>query len=325
MRETKNFWNRKKVAVFGGSGFIGSHIVEELVRRDAIVTAVVRKKDDEHLENLRFVLYKIKVLEADLLDAKACEKAVAGQDIIINAAAVDGGSKFKAKYPFKIFHDNVLIALNILSALNEKVEQYIQISSAAIYYSSNVLESETKETADYAFPPVDASYAYSWSKIFTEIICRFHSQRFGTKILIIRPLNIFGPRDIIDDERIRLIPFLIREIKKGSTRIKLSGPGNRIVSFLFVKDFVDNLLNAIELQTKIFDVVNFGSEEEISLRELCYLIADLMNRKVDFVFDNDTFPPIRNVADLTKAKKEYGFKQYTSIREGLKRLLNLRP
>ncbi len=307
--------------MFGGSGFIGSHVTEELIKHKAIVAVTVREKDEKHLKNIRHLLDKIEVIKADLLNEKECRNVVNEYDIVINLAAVDGSSKFKAKYPFEIFRDNVLITLNALSALKEsKVKQYVQISSAAVYHSQSGFKNKVKETENIALP-IEFPYAYSWSKLFSEIASKFFSQKYGMKVLIVRPNNIFGPRDLLDEERIRLIPFLIREIEKGASEIRLSGPGNRIMSFLFVEDFAINLLKMIELQKKSFDIVNIGSEEEVSLRELCHLIANLMNRKVNFIFDEDIYPPIRNVIDLEKAKNEYGFKQYTPLVEGLKKTI----
>ena len=309
--------------MLGGSGFIGSHITEKLIERGADVTITMRKKDEKHMENIKNFHRKINIIIADLRDAKNCKEAINGQQVVINAACLDGGSKFKGEHPFEIFYNNALIALNVVSILREtKPEHVVQFSSAAIYLQEKVSHTASKEAMDNVFPPTELPYAYSWSKILSELTAKFFSCQYdGAKFLIVRPNNIFGPRDITDKARLRLIPYLIGEIEKSPKEIKLSGPGNQILSFLYVEDFASNLLKMIELQKKSFDVVNVGSEEEISMKELCCLIARLMNTEVNFVFDADVCPPIRKLIDVENAKGNYGFKQTVSLEKGLKKLL----
>jgi len=262
--------------VTGANGFIGSHLCEELIKLDAQVTAVVRKKSN--LENLAPFLNKLTLKEADLRQPQEAEKAVGKESIIIHAAAIDGGGEFKRKFADKIFHDNILMTLNILKAAREKkVEKFLYVSSAEVYGGVKN-KNKIKESDFKIFLPTKAEHWYIWSKIVGEYACQLTQAYSKLKVIIVRPANIYGPRD--KSERQRLVPTLIESIKKGAKKIELKGSGRQLRSFLYVDDFIKNLLELIAATDE--GIYNIAGENIINIKDFAGIFGKVFGLKIIF-------------------------------------------
>lgn len=290
------FWLNKKVLVTGAAGFTGSHICEELVRQGAQVTALIRK--ETNLVNLSSCLNKLFIKKVDLTNQNKGKKAISGESIIIHAAAIDGGRDFKRRFAERIFHDNILMTSNLLEAARgKKVEKFVYISSAEVYAGvSNTRK--IKETDFQIFPPTKPEHLYIWSKIIGEYACQFS----GLKIIIVRPANIYGPKD--SPEKKRLAPMIVEAIKSGISKIELKGNGRQRRSFLYVEDYVKNLLELIaNVDQGIF---NLASEHVTSVKDFVAIFEKISGLKVTFA-DEKTTKTSRSsnsfVLDMTKIKK----------------------
>jgi GDP-L-fucose synthase len=310
-----NFWDHKKVLVTGGAGFTGSHVVELLVSKKAIVT-VVDNLENGDLNYLNKVKDKIVFLEKDLKDPKQAEEACRGQEIVLNLAAKIGGLDFNRNYPGTMLRDNILINTNVLEmARQAKVERFLVVSSACVYPRNCTIP--TPEAEGFKDAPEPTNEGYGWAKRIAEIQGRLYAQEFGMKIGIARPYNTYGPRDHFETEKSHVIPALIKKIYDGENPLNIWGNGEQSRSFVYVTDVARGLLEVAE-KYSITDPLNIGSNEEIKIKELVKLIIELSGKNLESYFDTTkpTGQPRRN-CDNTKIKEKIGFDTQVSLKEGI--------
>lgn len=308
-----NFWNNKKVLVTGGTGFIGSHLVEMLQNKGALVTIVSSKDNRSFLtaaNNLSFI-------KADITKITECEKAVKDQEIIMNVAASVGGIEHNMKHPGTIYKDNVLINTNMLEAAkNANVERYLVVSSACVYKRHCSIP--TPETEGYEDWPEPTNDGYGWSKRMAEIQGQLYAREFGMKIAIARPYNAYGPRDNFDPKTSHVIPALIKRVMDGQDSLVVWGSGNQSRSFLYATDFCRGLMEVTE-KYAVADPVNIGADEETTIRELVELIIKHSGKNPQLIFDAtkpDGQP--RRKCDTTKVFEKTGFKAEMKLDEGIR-------
>jgi nucleoside-diphosphate-sugar epimerase len=312
---TDGFWNKRRVLVTGGSGFIGSHVVEMLVERGATVTATVYGRDD--LPNLEGLLDRTAVLAADLTQLDACQRACEGQDVVMNIAHADGSVAFKRAKPAFIFRQNMLVTLNMLEAARDAgVGRFFVMSSAEVYSpdaASPIAESHSFGGLEDR--PLDG---YAWSKRMSEFAGRLFAAEHDMNVTVARPNNVYGPRDYFDAARGRVIPSLIRGAFEGNGPIVLWGDGRQTRTFLFVEDLARGLLALVERGPKC-SAVNFSGSEEIAVADLAALIVRLSGREVEIVCDR-TKPsgPERRTLATEKAADLLGFEPTVSLEAGLR-------
>jgi len=318
----KNFWQKKKVLVAGAAGFIGSHVVDSLVERRAIVTAGVYPKitQEKIKQNLKQSLPKITIKKGDLLNFKDCLKLTKGQDIVLNFAALDGGAVFKLKYPSLIFRTNTQIVLNMLEASQfNKIDRFLLISSIAVYPDKT--PSPIKEEDEIIEDFREGIDGYVWAKRISEITARIYHQDDGLKIAIARPGNVYGPRDSLDKEKIRAIPAFVTQSLKGKD-ISIWGDGSPKRSFLYIEDLAVGLLDLLE-KYPVGDPVNLASTNYISIKNLASLIIDLTKSKSRLIFEKAPRLKAKDkIISTEKAQKVIEFKERMSLEEGLKKTIN---
>lgn len=314
------FWNKKKVLITGASGFIGSHAVDYLVKNGADVTAQMSEKTQpaKIKKNLSSSLNKIKIVKADLTDINSCFKIAKDQNIILNFAALDGGSVFKKEHAAEIFKINSQITLNMLEAARtSKVKKFLLVSSIEVY-PKNVsgLLSENYEITRELNKNTDG---YVRSKIFSEITAQQYSQQYGLGINIVRPGNVYGPRDYLDKGRV--IPTFIEQALNNKP-ITIWNGGKQKKSFIYIYDLVDAIIRLIE-KYEGNDPVNIAGENYISIKDLAQLIVDLTKSKSKIVsFGSKDLKTKDMLIDTKKAKKIIHFKEETTLKEGLKETIN---
>jgi GDP-L-fucose synthase len=318
MNTSPDFWNDKKVLVTGGTGFIGSHVVEMLVERGAIVrVATSRKLSEEGQRNLSNVIDSIEVVEANLADLAAAEKATAGQQIVINAAAKVAGVHWNMNHPATMFRENMLIGMNVLEAAKRSdVERFLVVSSACVYPRHCSIP--TPETEGFKDEPEPTNVGYGWAKRMSEFLGRAYNEEHGMTVAIARPYNAYGPRDNFDPERSHVVPGIIHRLFTGENPFHVWGDGEQSRSFLYVKDFARGLIEVVEKYPEA-DALNLGANEEVKVKDLVKLIMEIADKSdVPVVFD--TSKPSgqpRRCCDTTKAEEKIDWKPEYSLRKGL--------
>jgi GDP-L-fucose synthase len=313
-----NNWSGKKVLVTGGSGFIGSHVVDRLLSLGAQVTATVFQ-DPVNLSNLDHVKDRIRMRVVDLTRLDDCMEICQDQNTVFNIAHADGSVVFKKNRPAYILRQNMLITLNMLEAASRnQVERFLVTSSAEVYpHDSPVptLEAEAFTKSDRL------SDGYTWSKRMSELAAGVWTHEHALQVAIARPNNIYGTRDYFDEERGRVIPMFIKRAVDEDKPIVIWGNGDAIRTFLYVEDLANGLVDLVEKYPKC-DAVNFGGDEEISLRELAELVRRLSGSRVQVICD--TTKPSgtpKRTTDIGKARQILGFRPSISLETGLSRTI----
>lgn len=314
-----NFWENKKVLVTGGAGFIGSHVVEKLLEKDAKVT-VLDNLQNGKLENLNNVKGKFLFIEGDCTDSKTAEKACAGQDVVMNLAARVGGIEYNRTHQATMMRDNLLIGSIMLEGARKAgVERFLVVSSACVYPRD--CKVPTPESEGFLDEPEPTNGGYGWAKRMAEKLGMYYEEEFGMKIGIVRPYNCYGPRDHFDPEFSHVIPALIKRVSDGEDPIKVWGSGKQTRAFLYVEDLVDGMISAIE-KYPVPDPINLGTDEEISIKELTEKIVKIcgVSTKIEFDRTKPDGSPRRN-SDNKKANEKIGFIPRTKLDEGLSRTI----
>ena len=314
-----NFWENKKVLVTGGTGFVGSHVVELLAEKGAR-TVVIDNLENGTLENLTHVRDEVEYIKGDLHNCDVCKNASRGMDVVLNVAAKVGGIDFNQKHPGTMFRDNVLINTNMLEAarLND-VERFLVVSSACVY--PQYCKIPTPETEGFEGLPEPTNDGYGWSKRMAEFQAGAYAREFGMKIAIARPYNTYGPRDHYEPEKSHVIPALIKRIFDGEDPLTVWGDGEQSRAFLYVTDFARGLLEITEKYAEA-DPLNLGTDEEIKIKDLVSLIINLSGINIEVNFDSakPSGQPRRN-CDNTKAMAKTGFRAKVKLEEGLKKTI----
>lgn len=299
-----NFWQSKKVLVTGSSGFLGKHLVKNLLEKRRVAK-----------ENLFLPAAK----EFDLRKWENCQKAAKGQDVIIHLAAITGGIELHRLNPASIFYDNIIMGLQLMEAARqEKVEKFVTIGSATEYPEN--LASPLKEDKLWEGYPQEIHAPYALAKKILLVQGRAYYKQYDFNAIHLLLTNIYGPGMNFGDNSY-VIPSLIKRIKDskkiGCKFIDVWGNGKPRRDFLYVEDAVEGILLAAEKYNKP-DPVNLGSGRDISIRELADILCKIMDFKGKVRWD--TSKPsgqMRRLLDMGLAKKEIGFKPKTGIKSGL--------
>lgn len=315
-----SFWVRKNVLVTGGGGFIGSHVVERLVREHrGVRVTVAARMTAENKRHLASVVKDIRVMKADLRDPAACRRACRGQDVVLNLAGVVGGVGYNSRHHGSLFRDNMLLAVNMIEAARrEEVSRYLVVSTACVYPRDCAIP--TPETEGFRDEPEQTNRGYGWAKRMAEYLGRAYADEYGMKIAIVRPYNAYGPRDHFEPEKSHVIAALVRRVCRGENPLEVWGDGKSTRAFLYVDDFARGLLAAAE-KYPTADPVNIGSSEEVSIEDLAKAVlraAGVEQTKLVFDPSRPSGQPRRG-CDTTKSKQVLGFAAAVSLDEGLRR------
>ena len=309
-----SFWRDKMVLVPGGAGFIGSHLIENLIKLHAKVR-VIDNLENGSKSNLPA---QTELIPNDLFDMSACEAACEGIDIIINSAAKVAGVGYNVRHHGEMFYKNAQLNLNMLEAARRRgIDRYVVISSACVYESTPPIP--TPESHGFVGDPEPTNFGYGWAKRVAEVQARAYADEYGMKISIVRPYNTYGPRDHFETDKAHVIPALIRKVYSGTKELVVWGDGSQKRSFVFVSDLVQGLLLAAE-RYPMADPINIGSGEEVSIGNLVQLILEASGKQLAVIFDpSRPSGQLRRCPDLQRAKDLLGYSPRVSTREGVRR------
>lgn len=315
----KSFWKNKKVLVTGGAGFIGSHLVEKLIRRGAKVT-VIDNLQNGKIKNISYLNGKVKFLEGDCTNFKDALQACGGKEIVMNLAARVGGIEYNRTHQATMLRDNLNIVITMLEAARKtNVERFLVVSSACVY--PRTCSIPTPETEGFDDEPEPTNGGYGWAKRMAEKLGTYYAEEFGMKVAIVRPYNCYGPRDHFGSETAHVIPDLIKKVFDGENPVVVWGSGKQTRAFLYVEDLAEGMIIAIEKYPKP-EPLNLGANEEISIKNLVKKIINISGKNIKVKFDitKPDGSPRRN-SDNKKAIKAIGFKAAFSLQKGLEKTI----
>lgn len=306
----------KKILVTGADGFIGSHLVEALLDKGCQVRAFVFYNSFNSWGWLdtfpKEKLDKLDVFAGDIRDPHGVRQTMKGCDIVFHLAALIS-IPYSYHSPDTYIDTNVKGTLNIVQAARELgVSKVIHTSTSEVYGTARFVPITEEH-------PLQGQSPYSASKIGADQIAMSFYHAFNTPVSIVRPFNTYGPRQSAR----AVIPTVITQIACGAMKIKL-GSLHPTRDFNYVKDTVNGFIAAAEADQTIGEVINIGSNFEISIGETVKIIAGIMNANIEIESDPQRIRPENSEverlwADNRKAKKLTGWMpNYGSI-EGLKR------
>ena len=305
-----NFWNNKKILVTGGAGFLGSFVVDDLLKNVKVPQ-----------ENVRIP----RSADTDLRIWENCVKVVNDIDIVVHLAGRGGGIGYNRKYPGLLFYDNILMNSQLMEAARrEGVEKFVGIGTVCSY--PKYVPVPFREENLWDGYPEETNAAYGLSKKMMLVQSQAYRQQYGFDSIHLLMINLYGPRDNFDPESSHVVPALIRKfvdaVRNGQEEVVVWGTGKATREFLYAEDAAEGIILASEKYDKS-DPVNLGSGSETSIKDLVELISELAGFDGEIRWDTskpDGQP--RRLLDVSRAKKEFGFKARVGLREGLKRTID---
>jgi GDP-L-fucose synthase len=310
-----DFYESKNILVAGGAGFVGTNLVQRLIKLNANVTSTYYLNKPQN--NL-----SLKNIKCDLSDYQQCEDICEDIDIVFMCAANSSGAAVIQNNPLAHFDPNLIMNMNMLRAAHKnKVKKYVFISSNTVYPVTDFAVKEEDVTNEF----FEKYHIVGWMKRFAEISCEIYSNRISDNLstLIIRPGNLYGPFDKFDPLKSKVIPSLIRKIANNEFPLEVWGDGNDVKDFLFIDDFIEGLLKATE-NAKFFDIFNICNGNSVTIKDVINNLLDIENKthiQVNFDTTKPTMIPYRLINGM-KAKDEVGFIANTSLSDGLKKTIN---
>jgi len=306
----------KKVLVTGAAGFIGSHLTELLIRKGYDVRAFIHYNSLNSWGWLDACEPEIKktldVFVGDIRDPYGVKKAVKGCEIVFHLAALIG-IPYSYHSPDTYVDTNIKGTLNIVQAVRElEIGKVIHTSTSEVYGTARFVPITEEHSLQGQSP-------YSASKIGADQLAMSFHASFGTPVAIIRPFNTYGPRQSAR----AVIPTVITQILGGAKKIKV-GALHPTRDFNYVKDTVNGFIAVAESYRSVGEVINIGSNYEISIGDMLNLIADVMNVKVEFETEQGRLRPMKSEverlwADNSKALNLLDWKPLYGEIEGFKR------
>ncbi len=309
--------NNKVALVTGADGFIGSHLVEMLVLDGYKVKALSQYNSFNNWGWLEDVncMDSIEVVTGDIRDPHFCKNISKDVDIIFHLAALIA-IPYSYIAPDSYLDTNIKGTLNVCQAAKENGNiRVIHTSTSEVYGTAQYVPIDEKH-------PMSPQSPYSASKIAADSMAMSYFNSFDLPVAIARPFNTYGPRQSAR----AVIPTIISQIANGMKEIKL-GDTSPTRDFNYVEDTCRGFISIAENDKAIGEIINIGSNSEISIAETLNIIKELMQSEVNFVTDEKRLRPknsevFRLYCDNTKIKKITGYKPKITIQDGLQRTIN---
>ena len=310
-----NFLKYNKILVTGADGFIGSHLTETLIQEGYNVKAFVHynsfnswgwlEKSDKSIKD------SIEVFSGDIRDPYGVKKAMTGCDCVMNLAALIA-IPYSYHSPDTYIDTNVKGALNVVQAAKElNISKVVQTSTSEVYGTAQFVPITEEH-------PLKGQSPYAASKIGADQIAMSFYYSFKTPVALIRPFNTYGPRQSAR----AVIPTIIMQLLSGKKKIKL-GSLFPTRDFNYVKDTVQGFIAVANSEKSVGEVINIGSNFEISIGDTANLIAEIMNVDMEIETDEIRLRPQNSEvnrlwAENSKAKRLTDWNPKYCGLEGLK-------
>jgi NAD dependent epimerase/dehydratase len=306
----------KKVVVTGADGFIGSHLTEELVRQGYQVKAFVYYNSFnsygwlDHAD--KSILDSLEIFSGDVRDPNGVRQALQGTDAVLHLAALIA-IPYSYHSPDTYVDTNMKGTLNVLQAARDLgVEKIVHTSTSEVYGTAQFVPITEEH-------PLVGQSPYSATKIAADQLAYSFYASFGLPVAIARPFNTYGPRQSAR----AVLPTVISQIASGMREIKL-GALTPTRDFNYVKDTVSGFLSVLNSDAVLGEVVNIGSNFEVSIGDSVKLIADIMKAEINIKTDSERIRPAKSEverlwADNSKIKRLCGWSPEFAGLDGFRR------
>jgi GDP-L-fucose synthase len=306
--DSRDFWQNTRVLVTGGSGFLGSYVVDTLKKQGAAEVVAPRRKDYDlrMLQNIRRLLN----------DARP--------DVVIHLAARVGGIGANREHPAEFFYDNLMMGVPLLHESWEAgVKKFVALGTICCYPKHTPIP--FREETLWDGYPEETNAPYGLAKKMLLVQSQAYRQQYGFNSIFLMPVNLYGPGDNFDPASSHVIPALIRKCieakERGDSEIEVWGDGSPTREFLYVEDAAEGIVLAAERYNES-EPVNLGSSYEIAIKDLVELIVKLTDFQGRIVWDA-TKPngQPRRCLDTSYAARAFAFRARTNFVEGLQRTI----
>jgi len=302
--------SRERIVVTGGAGFLGRHLVPELLARGAGSEQVLVPTVEE---------YDL-TAEADV--ARMYETMA--PTVVIHLAAEVGGIGANRAKPGRFFYANLAMGLHLIEhARRRGLKKFVQVGTICAYPKFTPVPFREEDL--WNGYPEETNAPYGIAKKALLVMAQSYRAEFGSNFVMVFPVNLYGPRDNFDLEDSHVIPAMIRKFEearvRGDRSVTLWGDGTPTREFLFVEDAARGIVDAAERYDGA-DPVNLGAGFEISMRALAEKIAALVGFDGELVWDasRPNGQP-RRMLDVSRARERFGFEARTPLDEGLARTI----
>ncbi|HUJ79577.1 MAG TPA: GDP-L-fucose synthase [Nitrospiria bacterium] len=302
-------WKDRRIVITGGSGFLGSALVERMREAGYHSLFIPRRRD--------YDLTQTAAVERLLADAQP--------EAMIHLAALAGGIGANMRRPGDFFYQNAVMGIQLIEqARRTGVEKVVVIGTVCAY--PKFTPAPFREEELWNGYPEETNAPYGLAKKMLLVQGQAYRQQFGLNVIYLLPANLYGPRDNFELETSHVIPALIRKCldakREQRPEVGCWGTGTPSREFLYVEDAADAIRLALERYDRP-EPVNVGTGREVTIKAVAELIANLTGFSGRLVWDAsrpDGQP--RRVLDTAKAEQLFGFRAATSLEEGLKRTID---
>jgi GDP-L-fucose synthase len=302
-------WQGKRVLATGGSGFLGSHVVDRLRHTDWCSEVLAPRSREYDLRHQDDVIRMYDDLHPD---------------IVIHIAGIVGGIGANRENPGQFFYDNLMMGVQTMHHAHlHGVEKFVAVGTICAYPKFTPVPFREDNLWDGY--PEETNAPYGLAKKMLLVQAQAYRQQYGFDAIYLLPVNLYGPRDNFDPASSHVIPALIKKcfdaMDAREEEITVWGDGTPTREFLYVEDCAEGIVLATEKYDKP-EPVNIGAGFEISIKDLANLIVELTGFEGRIVWD--TSKPggqPRRCLDVSRAEREFGFRARTGFEDGLEKTI----
>lgn len=311
-----------KILVTGGAGFIGNHVVAELLR----MGHDVRVADDLSKGQIKNIdLNEVEFIQSDLTDVTQAHRAMEGMGYCFHFAAKIGGIGYFHKHPVESLRDNTLMMINLSEAARSQQEfkRFIYISSSMVF--ERAMSFPSKEEDVFSNPPPITHYGFA--KLAGEYFCTAYHNQYGLKYAIFRPFNAYGPGEMPEGEvgLAHVIPDLIKKMFiDRQYPVEILGDGEQVRAYTYVTDLAEAIANFGLDGRSDSESFNIANPKTYTVKEVAQKIWEIGGEKRELKFKHlPTFKDdvLKRIPDITKITKVFNWNPKVNLEEGLSRTI----
>lgn len=308
----------KRIIVAGAGGFIGGHLVKELIKKGNVVRAVDIKPLNEWYQ----VSNEADNLVLDLRLRENCHQAVNGYNEVFNLAADMGGMGFIENNKAACMI-SVLINTHLLMAARDcGIDRFFYASSACVYNGDKQTDPDNPGLKESDAYPALAEDGYGWEKLFSERMCRHFMEDFGLTTRVARFHNVYGPHGTFDGGREKAPAAMCRKIIEasgsGKKEITIWGDGHQTRSFMYIDDCIKGIIDL--MYSNVEEPLNLGSSEMVSINQLVDIVEDIAGFKLNRNYDLNAPKGVRGRnSENTLIKKYLNWEPSIPLKTGMKK------